>query len=171
LASPTTYPAETLAAARTWFEDLAERHIGVAFVGRYWRGTVCFLPIVGAHPYIRTVREIVVGVAQSTVGWLTDGAGRIWHPDGTTHTGRTVTVAYEHGWTSPPADLVRAAVQASAYRLLGDASGISARATGVSNEFGNIAYSTATADRPTGLPEVDAVLNGYRDLYFTPGIA
>lgn len=65
-----------------------------------------------------------------------------------------------HGLESPPADLVRAA--ATFARYVSRSSNYPERARQVATEGAVITFSMPTPDRPTGLPEVDGVLNRLR---------
>ena len=85
-----------------------------------------------------------------------------------------VDVRYEAAYTDTcPGDLREAASQAARFRLLqtDGASGIPNRATSMTNEFGNVQLSTAGKDRPTGIPDVDAVINSYAQQARIPGLA
>lgn len=79
---------------------------------------------------------------------------------------RNISVTYTAGYsTTPPADIVEAALQATRWRLIATNSNsdLTARQTSVSNEIGGTTvYAVAGEERPTGYPEVDAVLQGYR---------
>lgn len=77
-----------------------------------------------------------------------------------------VTVTYLAGYSeTPPGDIKAAAMQAVRYRLLtfyNGKSGPSDRMMSMSTEQGTTQYSTASPEgRPTGLPEVDAVIVGW----------
>ena len=65
-----------------------------------------------------------------------------------------------HGDTEPSADLAFAAMKL--LKHLVTPSNIPDRAYSVQTEGASILISMPTADRPTGLPEVDAILNRYR---------
>ena len=74
-------------------------------------------------------------------------------------------MTYTAGYSAaPPADLKQAALRAARNWLLtGDAwSGADTRATSITNDYGNIQLSVASADgRPTGLPDVDATITAW----------
>lgn len=113
------------------------------------------------------------GVFDNTVyqGWAYgDGFGATPWPRGR----RNIDVRYAAGWSDePPDDLAEVAVSAARHHLLDvdGESGIPTRATSITNEYGNVNLSTANEDRPTGIPNVDAVLNGWRETVRIPGIA
>lgn len=77
-----------------------------------------------------------------------------------------VTVTYTAGYsTTPPADIKEAALRAARFRLLTshEAASVTDRALSISNEFGNVQLSYAGLNNPFGLPDVDAVIVGWRD--------
>lgn len=78
-----------------------------------------------------------------------------------------VLVTYQAGYsTTPPADIKEAALQATRWRLLATNSNsdMQARQTSQSNDLGGTTnYAVAGTDHPTGYPEVDAVIVGWRD--------
>lgn len=89
-----------------------------------------------------------------TPGWWTTGT-------------RNVTVTYQAGYSAAaPADLKEAALLATRWRLIASNSNsdMNARQTSITNEMGGtVQYAIASAERPTGYPEVDAVIIGWRD--------
>ncbi len=88
---------------------------------------------------------------------------------------RNIEVRYAAGFSDlPPDDLRQAALQAARYRVLSvyGASGTPDRALSVSGEYGVFSLASANVkDRPTGLPEVDATILGWRDHVRIPGLA
>ena len=75
-----------------------------------------------------------------------------------------VIVTYTAGWSATcPADLSGAALKAARGWVLAQygASGAPDRAMSLTNEFGNVQLATASVKRPTGYPDVDAVILGY----------
>ncbi len=78
-----------------------------------------------------------------------------------------VGVTYQAGYsTTAPADIKEAALLATRWRLLASNSNsdMNARQTSMTNDMGGtIQYAVAGTDRPTGYPEVDAVIIGWRD--------
>lgn len=78
---------------------------------------------------------------------------------------RNILVTYTRGYSDvPPADVKDAALQATRYRLLTTRAktGVSDRATSITNEMGNVHLATAGKDGAFGLPEVDEVVARYR---------
>lgn len=85
-----------------------------------------------------------------------------------------VAVTYQAGYSAaPPADVKEAALQATRWHLLeGRASNVTTpRQTGLTNEMGGtVTFATAGPDRPTGYPDVDAVIVGWRNRVRIPGV-
>lgn len=77
-----------------------------------------------------------------------------------------VLVTYQAGYsTTPPADIKEAALDATRWHLLETrASNVQApRQTSISNEMGGTTtFALADEDHPTGYPDVDAVIVGWR---------
>lgn len=76
-----------------------------------------------------------------------------------------VLVSYSAGYsTTPPPDIKGAAMQATRYRLLEQDSqaGVEARRTGLTTEMGTVTFVVAGEKRPTGYPDVDAVILGWK---------
>lgn len=86
-----------------------------------------------------------------------------------------VLVTYQAGYsTTPPADIKEAALKATRWKLLESkaSSDVSARQTSMTTDMGGtVNYATAGPDRPTGYPDVDAVIIGWRDAIRIPGFA
>lgn len=86
---------------------------------------------------------------------------------------RDVTVTYAGGYSeTPPADIKEAAMQATRARVLDTASNaqINDRTSQMTNEAGGTTtFVLPGLDRPTGYPDVDAVILGYRRRLFGLG--
>lgn len=178
------YPDGEVERARDFVEALIERFCGTSFIARTVTDTLdgdgsCGLVL--TSPYVQTVTSVTVdGVLQTgytnsaRYGILeratTGSYVSTYWPCGF----RNVLVVYEAGYsTTPPLDLKDAAMQATRDRVMALApnSAVSKRATSINTETGNVQFSLAGADRPTGLPEVDAVIIGWRDKVSGPGVA
>ncbi len=165
------FPDERLVAAHAWISAIIERECETSFIpvaktetldGGY--SSALFL----SSPYVLSVESVTVdgvpvvvsdvvqrhGVLHLTSGFRWSGAG--WN---------NVVVDYTAGYSeTPPADLKEAALRgARNWVLTTNAwSGVDTRATGVSNQDGNITFSVASADgRPTGIPDVDATITAW----------
>lgn len=76
-----------------------------------------------------------------------------------------VEVTYEAGYSStPPADIKEAALQGTRARLLSTNSNaqFDDRRTSLTTDQGVVSFVVAGQDRPTGYPEVDAVILGWK---------
>jgi hypothetical protein len=74
-------------------------------------------------------------------------------------------VTYQAGYSStPPSDIKEAALQATRARLLtmDSQAGIEDQRTSLSTDQGTVNYVIAGEDRPTGYPEVDEVIMGWK---------
>lgn len=154
------YPADRIRRARTWWEDLAETYCRVAFVPRYRRIDVdvaAARQVVLEDHAIRQLRAVTIDGAEIDVDACTLAPGGVVVlPERVT--GR-LRVAYEHGRDRPPSQLTDAAVIAIADKLRTDRSEQSRRVLSTTNEFGGTTrHTVASRERPTGIPEVDAVL-------------
>ncbi len=76
-----------------------------------------------------------------------------------------IAITYQAGYSSTvPADIKEAALLATRWRLIASNSNsdMNARQTSTSNEMGGTTqFAVAGLDRPTGYPEVDAVIMGW----------
>jgi hypothetical protein len=171
LANTTTYPTSLLAAKRLEVEVECERICGQAFVPRFGRAIVSgdgSGVVVLPHQQIRTVRAVQYLNADvwTTLDVVADFSiipGSIvvhdysYFPFGYSN----IVVEYEHGWDSPPPDLVDAALMRLRSLLNRPRSGIADRALSQTTEFGTtIRYAMPGRDR-TGIPDVDAVYESY----------
>lgn len=179
----TRYTDARLTAAHDWVAGVIFRECGTSFVAesvteRLDGGGTDTLIL--SRPYVLSITSASVGgvaLTQAELDALFLRGGLLYRPTGYTWaSGRgNVTVTYSAGYaTAPPADLKEAALIAARYHLLttDGKSGASDRATSITNEFGNIQLSTASADgRPTGLPEVDATITAWARRVRMPGFA
>ena len=172
LESEAKFSTERLIATRDRIQSIIERDNGVAYVPRYKRVRVdgsgktnLLLP----HPVLRSVRSVrtysdattytsfsaaqIAAIPQNTIGMAERTDGSIW-----TCGKQNLLVEYEHGYDNPPDDLKQAALDAAQYFIFGDTATMSPRALDVVGEWGTVRYSTPGADRPTGIPDVDAVI-------------
>lgn len=164
-------------AAGEWAQGVIERVVGTSFVARTVTGEVHDggrSEIVLNKPHVLSVTSATEdGV--SVTDTLRVRSGIVRRFSGATSftpitwssgTGN-VLVTYQAGYSAtPPADIKEAALQATRWHLLeGKASNVtSPRQTSVSNDMGGtVNFAVAGPDRPTGYPEVDAVIVGWRD--------
>lgn len=164
------------------FEELAEDYCGVAFTPRtvtgavIWprRSTLLFFP----HSYLRTVTAVSVDGTAFTSDELTDFTGTdldLASGIGTRYGwGDRVVVTYTHGLDSPPEAILRACVDFVKAKGLANASSRPKEVIGYTDDSG-WSYRLGTPDpdngRPTGVMEVDAVLQRMRRKYRVPTVA
>jgi hypothetical protein len=179
----TKYGDARLTAAGEWIQALIEREVGTSFVPRStvdvldgsdqdrWGGL--FL----SKPFVLSVTAITSNGVAFTAPQLAEvsvQSGILYRRPAGSYGGytpwdagcRNIVVTYSAGYsTTPPSDLKDAALQGARYRVMRTAVsvGISDRATSVTNDLGNVQLSIPGSDRPTGLPEVDQVIVGWRD--------
>ena len=158
------YPAAVVRAARTAAEQRLEQACRVAFTPRGRR-----LRAVGAglarlevpDNAVRSLLSASVGGTDLTPAELAAVTVREWgafdRPAGYLWPlGSALALHYEHGQDSPPAPVAQAAMLLAREYLV--RSVLSSRATVEATDVGFFRVSVAGPDRPTGLPEVDAVI-------------
>jgi hypothetical protein len=118
-------------------------------------------------PYVLAITSVTVnGTAltdQFTVdaGILERRTTGTYTPQPWTLGRRNIVVVYTSGYsTAPPADIKGAALWVTRDRLLSKSNraGIDARKTSMNTEFGTVNYVLAGENRPTGLPDADAII-------------
>ena len=113
---------------------------------------------------VRRVVSLTVDDVAFTADELTDldvrEWGRVTRGDGLTFDdGAVVEVHYEHGLDYPDAPVASAAMLLAREYLVRSA--LSSRATVEATDVGFFRVSVAGPDRPTGIPEVDAVITDF----------
>jgi hypothetical protein len=172
--------AETSAritAAAAWAVGVIERVVGTSFIARtvtdeaYDGGGDA---IVLLKPYVLSITSATEdGIAVTDTLRVRSGVLRRFSsttsfvPISWAAGVGNVLVTYQSGYSAtPPADIKEAALQATRWHLLeGRANNVnSPRQTSVTNDMGGTTnYAVAGVDRPTGYPDVDAVIVGWRD--------
>lgn len=172
-------------AAAAWAVGIIERVVGTSFVARTVTDEVhngSTRGLILRSPYVLSVDSATEdGVSISDDLRVTSGILRRYSdatsftPTGWTRGHGNVVVTYQAGYSAtPPPDIKEAALQATRWHLLeGRASNVQTpRQTSMSNEMGGTTnFAIAGADRPTGYPDVDAVIVGWRDKLYVPGVA
>lgn len=183
LSETTKFPPAVLQRARREVEAMIDRatsHV-LSFVPKFAvtqdaylsRGDVLQVP----HAHVRSVRwaSYVDASGVSVAVDVTAGVGV--YPDGTLRLHATswpsnrMRVGYVHGLTAPDDEVKRAV--ARAVRRQAATGGVDPRAISHSIPGGEIQRFPTPGLGPwiTGLPEVDEVLQSYRERYVAPGIA
>lgn len=166
------YPDARVVAAAEYVQGIIEGECQTSFVPRPKVETLNGVGTPGlvlSTPYVQSITSVVVdGVAstdsfsvvrgvlqRTTVGSFTPLTWA-W---GT----RNVVVTYMSGYSDvPPPDIKEAALQATRARLMSTSSDstIDDRRTSITNDAGTtVSFVIAGEKRPTGYPEVDAVIN------------
>jgi hypothetical protein len=160
------YPNADILVTRTEVEEEFETICGQAFVPRFAtvahttasRGVVMVL----LHVRLRRVRSVSVDdiafTAEQVVALKHEPAGFVYV---SARRGARVSVAYEHGWDAPPADVKRAALTRLRSRLNMDKSAVFDRTISFSAAEGGTYRLATPSARHTGIPDVDAVLDRY----------
>jgi hypothetical protein len=157
-------------AAAAYFVAIVEREIGEPFIPRSYTDTLdgnyaCSLVL--THPVIRSLTSVTVDGVAVTVGLLTAASGVLRYLDGSTWSNATpsnVVVTYSAGrFTTCPADIKNAVMWATRDRLLSqsDQNGVDIRRTSVTTDYGTTSYVLPGEKRPTGYPELDALIASY----------
>lgn len=181
LGNTSKYPEATLARARWQAEDRFEEATGVAWVPRHDRQDLAgdnTGELLLRWPRPRTLIAVTIdGTPAADLDTFTlydtgiiERNSRLTWPRGTTTTGNVI-VEYTHGYDRPPEDLRQAFLAYVRYLVLDTTSRIPDRAASYSTEFGTYQLVTAGFQRPTGLPEIDAVLNDHSHRVAGVGIA
>jgi hypothetical protein len=162
-------------AAGEWAQGVIEREVNTSFVARTVTneshdGDTYAIPL--DKPYVISVTSATEnGTAVTDVLRVRHGVLRRYASATASTPGRwaagLVLVTYQSGYSStPPADIKEAALQATRWHLLeGRANNVhSPRQTSITNDMGGtVNFAVAGTDRPTGYPDVDAVIVGWRD--------
>ena len=162
-------------AAAAWAVEIIEREVGTSFVARTVTDEVHDggdAIVVLDTPYVLSVTSAtengsaVTDTLSAKAGVLRRFSTGSYAPGAWLAGCGNVTVTYEAGYSStPPGDIKEAALAATRWHLLeGRANNVhSPRQTSITNEMGGtVNFATAGADRPTGYPDVDAVIIGWR---------
>jgi hypothetical protein len=160
-------------------EDRLEEECEVAFVPRGGRASVTVshwrddYRLLIPHVRLREIYAVTVDDGDSVttldatelatlhVGDEQVGAGVVYCEDGDLwDDGDVVTLHYAHGYDRPPAPVTNAALLLAGEYATPDVA-LPPRATSLSTDLGVFRVSVAGRERPTGLPEVDRVIERY----------
>lgn len=167
LADQTKYPDEDIRATRERITDLFEQVCHVSFIPRYARDTLDGTNSDTLELAHRRPRRIIAAsvdgtsIASQLANIVLYPSGRaVWKPFGWWPWKRqNITVAYEHGYPTPPTDIVRAALTLCRYDMV--ANDITDRMIAFANDLGSVRLSVPGTDYPTGIPVVDSTLARY----------
>lgn len=169
------YTAAQVLAAAAYFTAIVEREVfgetGEGFVPRSLTETFDgdgSLALVLRTMNVRSLTSVTVGGVTVSVGGLTGVGGSLRYLDGGTGWGRgvaNIVVTYSAGrYDECPPDVKDAVMQATRDRLLAqnDQSGVDIRRTSVTTDYGTTSYVLPGENRPTGYPDLDAVIASYK---------
>lgn len=176
------YPDARIEATAAYVTAAIEREVGTSFIPRTVTGEShngsCL--VVLNSPYVQSVTSATEnGIAvpdtlTAPSGILQRFATGSYTPTGWSYGVGNISVTYVAGYsTTPPADIKEAAMQWTRWRLLATNSNaeMSARQTSQTNDMGTIQYAVAGPDHPSGYPEVDVVVVGWRERIRVPSIS
>lgn len=172
------YSDAELDEAIEWAEELIDNYCGTSFTYKTFtltvdgngRDSIRLIKDDGSTVlFPRTLTSVTVdGDAQTVTGWALYPEGIIKRGEGSftyTKPGRNVVIEGTAGVTSaPPSGIAWACRTLARYYALNLHNRVPDRALQVQNDFGTVTLAQAGGqpDRPTALPEVNAVLNRYR---------
>lgn len=167
----TLYPLARVDAVAAFVVGRIEGFCRTAFVTRSATETHdAGCEIVLRQPFALALTTVMVDGVSVNVADLSLASGVVRYKAGGTFAAANlggVAVAYTHGYSvTPPLDVKEVALAWTRYRLLATNSNVEhdARRTQVTNDMGGTTtYAVASKDRPSGYPEVDAVLVDWRD--------
>lgn len=173
----TTYPDARVLRAAKHITAIIEREVGTSFIARTataekHNGGTAAIILRKAFPIeVDSATENGVTVTDSLAivnGILRRYSTGSFVPVTWTWGVGNVAVTYTHGYTSTladvPGDIAEAAMQGTRSYLLEHSSNSSVldRRSSMTNEVGTTSFVLAGEERPTGYPEVDAVIVGWR---------
>ena len=157
-------------AAAAFFTAIVEREVGVPFIPREFtltRDGYNTAAIVLPHDHVRSISAASVNDVAVDDSLLTFGNGIVRYLAGTTWAVgvANIVITYEAGeYDTCPADVKDAVMWATRDRLITQASqnGVDVRKTSMTNDLGGtINYVLPGEKRPTGYPDLDAVIASY----------
>jgi hypothetical protein len=181
MGNPSKFSADAVEAAAARITSIIEREVGTSFVTRLVLDEVHDGGrdhVVLDSPWVQTALSATengtavaetLNVRHGILRKLSGSCPTRW-ADGYGN----VSVSYESGYSvAPPADIKDAALQGTRLFLLASASDSSANArrTSLSTDVGVESYVIAGEDRPTGYPEVDATILGWKAKLRAPSVA
>ena len=170
---------DRIEAAAAGVVAIIEREVGTSFVPRTVTNEIHDggIPVVLGAPYVISVTSVsdsgsvVTGTFTARDGVLLRASGSSTFTRGSGN----VSVTYQAGYSAqPPADIKEAALKATRWKLLESraSNDVSARQTSMTTDMGGtVNYAVAGPNRPTGYPDVDAVIIGWRDVLQLPSFA
>lgn len=171
LVDAVVYPDSMLQEGIDWATAVIDNYTGTSFEYKAFTVTLDGSNHEGLHLGVlfpRTLTSVTVdGVSQTTTGWVMEDYGRLLRSTGSftyTFPGRNVVVSGTAGMTATaPPEIAWAARTLARQYVLDLRSRIPDRALSIQSEIGNITIAQAGGSgRPTSLPDVNAVLNRFK---------
>lgn len=172
LSSTSDYPNALLEAAAASLTAVIEREVGTSFIARTVTAelhdggraeillkqpharavSACTEDAVNILTSVQLHNGVLRKLAGSSLGWFATGLNNI-------------SVTYTYGYSATvPSDVKQIALRGTRAHILENASNSAyhERRTSINTDMGVLTFSTAGADRPTGYPEVDAMILGWQ---------
>lgn len=184
VSNATKYPNDRVEEIAAQFVEIIEREVGTSFIARTVDDE---LHDGGGYEITLDAGYVIPG---STITATEDGVAvtddliadrggiLVRYSDGSkvrwARGVRNIAVTYEAGYSAtPPADIKAQALKATRLELMATTSTnwSSDRQTSLSTDMGVVGFVVAGPDRPTGYPQLDAVINGWRDKLNVLGFA
>lgn len=159
--------------ARTQAEGWLEDECGVAFRPRYTRelidGSGVGQLLLG-HPRLIALREVSIGEELADLeDFKGYPSGVIWTAGAWPSGAQNVSVAYEHGFPRPPAQVSRAATRLARHFIVENPSDYDERASSMSTDEAHYTFITpGMRGAITSIPEVNVVIEAFE---YREGIA
>lgn len=177
MSDTTTYTTARVEAAAAYITAIIEREVGTSFISRAVTGEIHDggrYEIVLKKPHVLSVTSATEdGTAVTDVLRVKSGIVRKFSASTSYTPGYwaagtgNVAITYAAGYSliaDIPKDIKEAALKGTRAHLLSTNSnaGIDDRRTSMNTEIGTVNFVIAGPDRPTGYPEVDAVILGWK---------
>ena len=168
------YPDFYLERVRAEVEVSFEQYCEVSFAPKHGRDTFDswdfdskFGIFTRSTPVSSLLSVVLSGVAETLTDlWSVSKSGQVraesFQPTANS-LGQDLVISYIHGWDITPADLQRVALRYARQLAIINVSTVPDRARLMQSEFGLFVLDAPGPDKATGLPEVDEVLNRYRE--------
>lgn len=157
-------------AAAAYFTAIVEREVGFPFIPRTYTETFdgCGQrAILLGQAYIRSLTSVTVDGVSVSVGSFTTASGVLrylnWATWSYSAPSNVVVVYSASKYATCPADVKDAVMWATRDRLMAqsDQNDVDIRKTSITTDYGTTSYILPGEKRPTGYPDLDAVIASY----------
>jgi len=174
LSSSSKYTDLYLERVRAEVEVAIEQYCEVSFVPKYARDVYDSIEFNGTHgiftrstPVSELLSVVLDGVAETLAGnWSVSESGQVRADsfDPTANSlGQDLVISYVHGHDITPADLTRVSLRYARQLAVLNRNTVPDRTRLMQTELGLFVLDAPGPDKATGIPEVDEVLNRYRE--------